>query len=137
MTPDTILCWAHPLLGLMVTALAVRAAALGRGARQRGPGAGRSRARHRRLTPWLFGFVLMAWGGGVVSTWLWRDDLDTLASGHFAVGSALVALFALVAALSRRIPADPWARTVHPWVGAAAVLLTAIQVFLGLQIMPH
>ena len=31
---------------------------------------------------------------------------------------------------------DPRARAVHPWIGATALLLSGVQVFLGLQLMP-
>jgi len=48
-----------------------------------------------------------------------------------------VALLTLAALLSRRVPDDPRARLLHPLVGATAVLLAGVQVFLGLQIMPH
>ena len=40
------------------------------------------------------------------------------------------------AVLSRWVPTDRRARVVHPWIGAAALLLCGVQVFLGLQIMP-
>jgi hypothetical protein len=40
------------------------------------------------------------------------------------------------ALVSRRIDHDPRARAVHPWIGATALLLSGVQVFLGLQLMP-
>jgi hypothetical protein len=87
--------------------------------------------------PWVYGLVLVNFAGGLVSTWLWRDEEDLATSGHFTVGIVLVALFTLGAWLSRRLAGDPRARLLHPWVGAAALLAAGVQIFLGLQIVPH
>ena len=128
--------WVHPVLGLATVAVAVRQASLG--LRGRAPGAGPAalRARHRRLGPWLLGLVVANWLLGLGSVRIDPRDLALAASGHFRVGSALVVLYGLAAVISRRIDRDPRARAVHPWIGAAALLLSGVQVFLGLQLMP-
>ena len=128
--------WVHPVLGLATVALAVRQASLG--LRGRAPGARPAalRARHRRLGPWLLGLVVANWLLGLASVRIDPRDMALAASGHFRVGSALVALYGLAALISRRIERDPRARAVHPWIGAAALLLSGVQVFLGLQLMP-
>jgi hypothetical protein len=128
--------WLHPLLGLGTVALAVRAASLALRGRAPGPGAAALRARHRRLGPWVLGLVVANWLLGLTSVWLDPRDLELAASGHFRVGSGLVVLYGLAALVSRRIDRDPRARAVHPWIGAAALLLSGVQVFLGLQLMP-
>ena len=86
--------------------------------------------------PWLLGLVVANWLLGLGSVRLDPRDLELAASGHFQVGSALVVLYGVAALISRRIDHDPRARAVHPWIGAAALLLSGVQVFLGLQLMP-
>lgn len=127
--------WLHPLLGLGTVALALRTAGLGLRGRASGPAAAALRARHRRLGPWVLGLVMTNWLLGLGSVWLDPRDLELAASGHFQVGSGLLVLFGLAALVSRRIDRDPRARAVHPWIGAAALLLSGVQVFLGLQLM--
>jgi len=128
--------WVHPLLGLATVSVAVRQASLGLRGRAPGSGAPALRARHRRLGPWLLGLVVANWLLGLGSVWLDPRDIEVAASGHFRVGCALVMLYGLAALVSRRIDRDPRARAVHPWIGAAALLLSGVQVFLGLQLMP-
>jgi len=125
--------YAHPVLGGAAIALAVYGGSLGlRGRRAPAP-----RARHAGLMPWVYGLLLLSWASGLATVWALRDDLDLAASGHFGVGSAIVALFTAAGLLSRRIPFDERARRIHPWIGATALLLSGVQVFLGLGIMPH
>ena len=129
--------WIHPVAGLVVTALALRGASLALQGRRLGPRGAVHFARHRRLMPWVYGLVIANFAAGLVSTWLWRDEEDLATSGHFTVGIVLIALLTTGAWLSRRIATDPRARALHPWVGAAALLMAGVQIFLGLQIVPH
>ena len=87
--------------------------------------------------PWVFVLVVVSWVLGLVSAWLWRDPEDLAGSGHFLVGTILVALFGLVAAVGAGIDRAPRWRAVHPWLGAVALLVAGVQIFLGLQIVPH
>jgi len=128
--------WAHPVLGLVTVAVAVRQASLGLRGRAPGVAPAALRAKHRRLGPWLLGLVVTNWLLGLASVWIDPRDVELAASGHFRVGSALVVLYGLAALVSRRIDRDARARAVHRWIGAAALLLSGVQVFLGLQIMP-
>jgi hypothetical protein len=128
--------WAHPLLGLATVALAARTASLALRGRRGGAAAAALRARHRRLGPKVLALVVTNWLAGLASVRLDPRGLELAASGHFQVGTGLVVLYGLAALVSRRIDADPRARTVHPWIGAAALLLSGVQVFLGLQLMP-
>jgi len=132
-----ILVWVHPVVGLVTTALAAHGASLVLRARRMGARGAPLRARHRALMPWVWGLVLVNFGGGAISCWLWRDEDEIGGSGHFAVGIVLVVLFTLAALACRRIDRDPRLRSVHPWIGAAALLAAGVQVFLGLQIVPH
>jgi Protein of unknown function (DUF4079) len=128
--------WLHPVLGLVTVALALRTASLALRGRAPGRSAAALRARHRRLGPWVLGLVAVNWLAGLGSVWLDPRAPNLAVSGHFRVGSALVVLFTLAALVSRRIDHDPRARAVHPWIGATALLLAGVQVFLGLQLMP-
>lgn len=133
----SLAAWIHPLAGLVTTALAVHGAGLALRGRRLGPRGGALLARHRALMPWVYALVLANFAGGLLSCWLWRDEEDLATSGHFTVGAVLVGIFTLGALLSRRIHDDRRARLVHPWVGAAALLAAGVQIFLGLQIVPH
>jgi len=133
--PHFVVIYAHPALGLVAVALVVRAAFLGLRSRQRDRHAGEYRAQHRALTPWAYVLVLVSWLGGLATVRFAREDMELAASGHFQAGSAVVTLLTAAALLSRWIGVDDRARRVHPWVGAAAALLAAVQVFLGLQLV--
>jgi uncharacterized protein DUF4079 len=90
------------------------------------------RQRHAHLAPIIYGLVILNWLAGFVSTWLLRHDLDLGASAHLRIGGALVLALSGGALTSRWIDRSA-ARAVHPWFGAAAMLLAAAQVFFGLQ----
>lgn len=137
MTLRTVQLWAHPTVGVVTLGLMLRAARLGVQSRRGGATAARARAAHRRLTPWVLGLAAVGWLGGAATVWLDRDDLEFASSGHFAVGTALVATLVVAALVSRRIGVAAWAARVHPWLGAAAILTAGVHVFLGLQIMPR
>ena len=125
--------WLHPLAAAATLALAAFSASLGLRGRGRHRTAEWDRRRHARLGPWVWSLVAANWAGGLATVRFARPDLETAASGHFAVGSAILVLFTAAALVSRRVPTDAWARAVHPWLGAAALLLSGVQVFLGLQ----
>jgi hypothetical protein len=129
--------WLHPLLGLLATALAVRTAALAVQGRARSKRGAAALGRHRVLSPWVYKLVVVVWFGGVLSVWLGRPDVDLFSTGHFQVGSVIVVLFTTSWLVSLRMPGDAWARAVHPWIGAAALMALGVQVFLGLQLMPR
>lgn len=91
--------------------------------------------RHARLGPVTYALVLVSWLTGVLSTWLVRNDLEVAASPHFRIGVALVLALSASWLTSRWIRRADM-RGLHPWFGAAAMLLAAAQVFFGLQITP-
>src|SRR6185503_15701784 len=124
----------HPVAGFLATALAAWSASLAVRSRRPGHAAAAARRRHAAIGPWLYGLVLANWLGGTASVrWLRPDEV--MDSGHFTVGTWIVALFTLQALLSRYM-SDARVRLVHPVVGAAALLLCGVQVFLGLQLLP-
>jgi hypothetical protein len=128
--------WAHPILGGVTIVLAFRAAGFALASRSGGVAGAQARARHRALAPVALVLVVASWLLGTWTVWARRPKLVVGESGHFTVGSVVVGLLAVSFLLSRRMPRDHWARLVHPWVGAVALILLGVQVFLGLQIMP-
>ena len=128
--------WAHPILGGVAIVLAFRAAGFALASRSGGAAGAQARARHRALAPAVLVLVVASWLLGVWTVWARRPKLELGESGHFTVGTIVVALLTVSLLLSRRMPGTTWARMVHPWVGAVALLLLGVQVFLGLQIMP-
>lgn len=132
----TVAAYLHPLVGVVQIALAAWAASLGLRARAGRPGSAAARLRHATLGPWLLATFVLNWGAGLASVEWGRKDIEEAATRHLAVGSAIVVTLSAAAILSRRVPVDPRARAVHPLLGGAALLLCAVQVFLGLQLLP-
>lgn len=126
----SVVPWFHPLVGLVTVALLFRVA-------QRGLALRQGRRQDRRLAhptlavlTWLL--VLGNWVLGLATVWLVRDDLAVATSTHFQAGTALLVVLTSTGLVSLRI-ADPRVRRVHPALGAVALLLAGVQVFLGLQ----
>ena len=130
-----MLAYVHPVAGGMTIFLLFYVGSLGLRARNDRRRAREHLARHARLAPWMFAFIAVSWVGGFVSTWQLRHDLELGTSTHLRIGLAL--LLALAGAgLTSRWMRRPQIRAIHPWFGAAAMLLAAAQVFFGLQITP-
>jgi hypothetical protein len=132
----SVAVWIHPIAALVTTALALHGASLALRGRRLGPRGAPSLCRHRRLMPWVLALVIANYAGGLVSAWLWRDPEDLAASGHHQVGMVVVVLFTVAGVLGLRMDRTPGLRAVHPWSGAAALLASGVQIFLGLQIVP-
>ena len=131
-----MVAYLHPVVGLAAIALAAWTAGLGLRARSRRPGADAARARHAGIGPWLYGIFLFDWAAGLATVRWGRQNIEEAASGHFALGTIIVLLLTAAALVSRRVPTDPRARAIHPLLGATALLLCALQVLLGLQLLP-
>jgi nitrate reductase gamma subunit len=126
----SVVPWFHPLCGLVTVALLFRAA-------QRGLALRRGVVHDRHLEhptlaflAWLL--VVVNWVLGLATVWLVRDDLEVAASTHFQAGTGLLGVLTLTGLVSLWI-ADPRVRRIHPMLGAVALLLAGVQVFLGLQ----
>lgn len=132
-----VLLLVHPTIGLASVVFAAWVGSLGLRGRLPASQATRQRAAHVRWAPRVLGAAVTTWATGLATVRWLRDDLEAAASRHFQVGTGIVFLFAGAALLSRRIEESSAARRTHPWLGAAAVLLGGVQVFLGLEIMPH
>jgi hypothetical protein len=125
----------HPIIGALTVIVLAYAGSLGLRARSDRRRAGQHLARHARLAPIAYAATVATWVGGWLSTWLLRRDLELGASTHLRIGAALV-LALTGGVLTSRWMKRPAVRSVHPWFGAAAMLLAAAQVFFGLQITP-
>ena len=136
MAPRTILLYVHPLAALATLALAVYTASLGFRGRDVTRDSPDLRRRHARIGPWLWTLVVLNWSAGLATVWWLREDAEPAASGHFTLGSVIAAVFTAAAIASRRVGIDPRARVVHPILGATAIVLSGVQVFLGLQLLP-
>ena len=129
-----VVLWLHPATGLVSVLLLARAAAFGLGIRRGGPRALEQRASHVTLARRVWWLVAVNWLLGLGTVWAYRPELDVAASTHFTAGTGVLLVLSAARLVSRRIPRDPWARTWHPLLGAVALLLAGVQVFLGLQL---
>lgn len=125
----------HPLLSAVVLALFAYVASLGVRARNDRRRRELYLARHARVAPWMYAAFVASWFGGVLSTWLTRPDAALANSWHFRLGVAMVALLGGSFVSSRWMDRER-VRALHPWFGAAAMLVSAGQIFFGLQFLP-
>ena len=126
----------HPIGGFIAAALAAYAATLGFRARLPRRSAGAARRRHAAIGPILYALVVTNWVVGLLAVRWLEPSIAEASASHLKVGTLIVLLFTGVALLSSRVPVDSRARVVHPILGAAAVLLSGFQIFLGLQLLP-
>jgi hypothetical protein len=133
---STLAPYLHPAAGLAATGLAAYQASLGLRSRRPRPDAAAARRRHAAIGPWLWALYALNWLGGLATVRWSRPDIEAAASGHFSLAGAIVGLLTAGALLSRRVPFDRRARAVHPVIGATALVLSGVQVFLGLQLLP-
>jgi hypothetical protein len=132
-----MLAYAHPFVGGTALAFLCYVASLGLRTRGRRQGRAALAARHARLAPIAYALVVASWVFGFLSAWLLRPDLGDPGTLHWQSGTLVVVLLtgsALSARWMRR--GSSAGRDLHPWFGAAALLLAAAQVVTGLRIMP-
>jgi hypothetical protein len=132
-----VIPYLHPIIAGVGLLLLGYVASLGFRMRTARRGRAALAASHARLAPLAYGMVLASWLIGAASTLWLRADLEIASSLHFRSGCAMALLLtgsALTARAMRRGSAG--AREIHPWLGAAAVLLAAAHVATGLRMMP-
>lgn len=130
-----MLTYVHPIAAAAVTLLLFYVGSLGLRVRTQRRHRAVLLRTHARSAPAMYVLMLVTWGGGLVTTWRLRPDLELLASTHFRLGCLLVIVLT-AGWLTSRAMHRPWAREAHPWFGVAALLLAVAQVFFGLQITP-
>jgi len=131
----TLVTYFHPLTAALAIVLLAYVGWLGLRARNDRRHARQLLACHARWAPFMYWGVMISWALGVTTTWRLRPDLELADSAHFQVGAAL-AVVLTGSWLSGRWMHWPQVRSLHPWLGVAAMLLAAAQVFFGLQITP-
>lgn len=130
-----MLPYVHPIVGALVLALLAYVASLGLRARNDRRNRAKWLRLHAQLAPWMYAAVVATWGAGLGIQWATRPPAELAASPHFRVGVALVAVLG-AGALSARWMNVKAVRDAHPWFGVLAILLGAVQVFFGLQLLP-
>ena len=125
----------HPIAGALMVALLFYVGSLGLRARTDRRHGRELRTRHARLARVMYPLMLATWIFGFLSTWWLRPDLSLWTTPHLRFGVALVGALT-TAWLTSHWMRYPQVRLIHPWFGAAAMLLAAAQVFFGLQITP-
>ncbi len=130
-----MLPYLHPILAALVLALLGYVASLGLRARSDRRSRARWLRRHAQVAPWMYAAVVAVWGAGLAMQWALRPPAELAASPHFRVGVALVVVLGAGALSARRMNVKA-VRDAHPWFGVLAILLGAVQVVFGLQLLP-
>lgn len=129
-----VIAFLHPVVALASLAFLAYVASLGLRSRERLEA--HLRPRHARLAAWAYGLMIVNVVGGLASTWWLRPDLDARGPMHLRLGLAVVAVMSVAALLSRRVASDETARLLHPLLGLLALLLSGLQVFFGMPLLP-
>ena len=129
-----LLAFIHPISALLSIAFLAYVASMGLRSRDR---SGRHlRMRHVRLAPWAYGWMAVNFAGGALSTWYLRPDLTLADTAHFRFGLVVLALLGAAALVSRAIGSNDTARLLHPMLGLLALVLSGLQIFFGMPMLP-
>jgi hypothetical protein len=121
---------------IAIASLALMAWVASLGLRCRERGGAHLRRVHQRVAPWAYGLMLFNFAFGWWSTEALRPDLEHSGDMHFRLGVAIAALFTVVAVSSKRIGRSDAIRLLHPALGLVGLLLSALQVFFGMTMLP-
>jgi Protein of unknown function (DUF4079) len=135
--PEAITHWGHPLMMAIVVFVMGSFVAL---AGWRGRlvedkvAAIKSRSDHRKLAPWLFFFLAAGYTGGVLSLVMQRQPI--LESPHFFTGSIVLLLLVVNGAIagSGFVENKAILRTIHAYLGSAAISILFIHALLGFKL---
>jgi Protein of unknown function (DUF4079) len=135
--PHSIVHWGHPLM--MAIAVFVMGSFVGlagwRGRLVEDQDAAlKSRNDHRKLAPWLFFFLAAGYTGGVLSLVMQHQPI--LESPHFFTGSIVLLLLLVNGAISLSGFAGNKVilRTVHAYLGSAALSILFLHALLGFKL---
>jgi polyferredoxin len=124
----------HPLTALATLAFLAYVASLGLRSRERFDR--HLRPQHARLARYAYALMGGNLVAGTLSTWAWRSDMTVLGSMHFRLGLAITVLLSVTALVSRWVGAKESARILHPLLGLLALVLSGLQVFFGMSLLP-
>ena len=137
--PEPITHWGHPaMMGIVIFAMGSSAAIAGWKIRTGAPDATMGsmpvRKFHKKVALWMTTFIGMGYTGGLLS--LVMQDQPILESPHFWTGSAVLALLGLNGAISmsKFAGGKDSLRTVHAFIGTAALALMFFHAALGLKL---
>lgn len=130
------MAFVHPALGTLTVLFSIWILSRGLTARQGGKHAHAARRQHKRWAWWALGGMVASLVSGVASTLLLRPDLTLGETWHTALGVAVVSAMGLAALLTRYFTRDPRLRSVHPWIGIAAVIGGIAQAIVGIELLP-
>ncbi len=136
--PEPIVHWGHPvMMGIVVFVMGTFVAFAGWRSRivTDGEVALKSRAAHRQLAPWMFLFIALGYTGGVLSLVMQQQPI--LESPHFWTGSVVLILLginAVIALSGFGGNNKKLLRTVHAYLGSAAMTLLFVHAGLGLNL---
>ena len=138
-TPEPIVHWGHPLMMAIVAFVMGGAAALAgwRGrtlAATNTEVAVKNKADHRKIAPLMYVFLVSGYTGGVLS--LVMQGQPIMESPHFITGTVVIALLSINALIAATgfIGNKETARTVHAYVGSAAMLILVAHAAFGLKL---
>ena len=138
-TPEPIIHWGHPLMMAIVAFVMGGAAALagwkGRTlAATNTEVAMKNKADHRKIAPLMYIFLVLGYTGGVLS--LVMQGQPILESRHFVTGTIVITLLTINALLAATgfIGNKEVARTVHAYVGSAALLVIVAHAAFGIKL---
>ena len=138
-TPEPIVHWGHPLM-MAIVAFIMGSAAAWAGWRGRTLAttntevAIKNKADHRKIAPLMYAFLVAGYTGGVLS--LVMQGQPIFESPHFVTGTVVVLLLTINALIAATgfIGNKETARTVHAYVGSAAMLILVAHAAFGLKL---
>ena len=138
-TPEPIIHWGHPVMMAIVAFVMGSAVALAgwKGrilAATDSEVALKNKADHRKIAPLMYVFLLSGYTGGILS--LVMQEQPILESPHFITGTIVISLLTINALLAATgfIGNKETARTIHAYVGSAALIIMVAHAAFGLKL---
>ncbi len=137
--PDPIVHWGHPaMMGTVIFVMGSFVAWAGwQGRLAKGKDEDavvKNLSNHRKIAPWMFLFLALGYTGGVLS--LVMQEQALFESPHFWTGSVVLLLLLVngIISLTKFGGNQATLRTVHAYLGSAAISLMFIHAFLGVKL---
>ncbi|MBV5257652.1 DUF4079 domain-containing protein [Synechococcus moorigangaii CMS01] len=134
--PGVVTHWGHPLMmGIVIVAVGGSAAIKGWQIRSSDNAEAKNESAywHRKAALWLTTFISLGWTGGVLSLVMQGEPI--FESPHFWTGTIAIGMLMANGALSiTKFLGKDSLRTVHAYVGSAAIALLVIHAALGVNL---